>query len=311
MHEIRTGLRINHNQKKGLNKVQRSQRRLHIIFLIPSTILIFGMLSYPLSTVLFYSFQERNLLEPTGTWIGFENYAHIIKDPLFWQALWVDIIWTAGAVVLSALIGLGISLLLQENFPFRNLVRGLALFPYIVPTIVVILIFRYMFNDSFGIINHGLELLGLERQTWLASPNSALTTLIFVGSWKFYPLFIITLLGRLQMIPTSLYEAARVDGANYFQSFRYITWPAILPLFLLTLLLRMIWTFNNFDIVYLLNGGGPLNSTLTLPLLVYNLGFASFDLGYSSAIATLMVIMLIIVSVVYFALQKRVKRYYG
>lgn len=302
--------RSNH-QKESLSKVQQSQRRLHIILLVPSVIIIFGLLGYPLTTVVFYSFQERNTLEPTGSWVGLANYIRILQDDSFWQALRVDIVWTIGAMALSAVIGLGISLLLQERFRLRNVVRSLALFPYIVPTIVVILIFRYMFNDLHGIVNHILQLVGLEGQNWLASPRTALTTLIFVGTWKFYPLFIITLLGRLQMIPISLYEAARVDGANYLQCFRYITWPAILPIFLLTLLLRMIWTFNNFDVVYLLNQGGPLNSTLTLPLLVYKTGFGEFNLGYSSAIATIMIVILIIASLVYFALQERVRRYYG
>lgn len=297
-------------KEKGLKAVLQAQRRLHIIFLTPSALLIFGMLAYPLSTVLIYSLQERNLLESTGTWIGFANYAQVFSDPLFWQSLRVSVLWTIGAVIVSAIVGLGTSLLLQEHFPFRSLARSFALFPYIVPSIVVILVFRYLFNDGYGMVNYVLELVGLERQAWLVYPTTSLIAVILIGSWKFYPLFIITLLGRLQMIPSSLYEAARMDGANYFQSFRYVTWPAILPLFMLTLLLRTIWTFNTFDIVYLMNGGGPLNSTLTLPLMVHKVGFSTYDLGYSSAIATIMVLILVIVSYGYFSLQKRVNKIY-
>ncbi len=297
-------------KEKGLKAVLQSQRRLHMIFLVPSALLIFGMLAYPLGTVLVYSFQERNLLESAGEWVGFSNYVQVSLDPLFWQSLRVSVIWTLGSMVVSAVVGLGISLLLQETFSFRSLVRSFALFPYIVPSIVVILVFRYLFNDGYGIINHVLESIGLERQVWLAYPNTTMIALILIGSWKFYPLFIITLLGRLQMISTSLYEAAKIDGANYFQSFRYVTWPAILPLFMLTLLLRMIWTFNTFDIVYLLNGGGPLNSTMTLPLLVHKVGFSSFDIGYSSTIATIMVIILVIITYGYFSLQKKVSKIY-
>lgn len=298
------------SKEKGLKAVLQAQRRLHIIFLTPSALLIFGMLAYPLGSVLYYSFQKRSLLDSTGSWIGFANYVQVFNDPLFWQSLRVSVLWTLGAVLISAIVGLGISLLLQETFPFRGVARSFALFPYIVPSIVVILVFRYLFNDGYGMINHVLELVGLERQAWLVYPTTSLIAIILIGSWKFYPLFIITLLGRLQMIPSSLYEAARIDGANYFQSFRYVTWPEILPLFLLTLMLRTIWTFNTFDIVYLMNGGGPLNSTLTLPLLVHKVGFSSYNLGYSSAIATIMVLLLVVVSYGYFSLQKKVSKIY-
>lgn len=295
---------------KGKNKYIQSHRRLNNFFLIPSALIIFGMLVYPLSSVIYYSFHKRNILDKNSSWIGLQNYVDILSDDTFWKALWVTIIWTAGSMIISALIGLGISLLVQERFKFRNFIRGLVLFPYIVPTIVVILIFRYMFNDLYGIVNHIFQLIGLEGQTWLAKPNTAMITLILIGSWKFYPLFIITLLGRLQMIPSSLYEAANADGANYWQRFRHVTWPAILPMFLLTLLLRGIWTFNNFDIVYLLNQGGPLQSTQTLPLLVYQTGFGEFNLGYASSIAVLMIIILIIVTFIYFVAQERVRRLY-
>lgn len=294
----------------GVAAVQRSQRMLHTIFLAPSVVLIVGMLGYPIFSVLMYSFQKRHILDRHGAWVGLSNYQNILGEPLFWKTLSTSIVWTLGTMVISAAVGLVVSLLLHAQFPFRNLARGFVLVPYIVPTVVVVLVFRYMFNDMYGIVNHFLEWVGLSRQTWLASPDTAMNALVLIGAWKFFPFFIIALLGRLQMIPTDQYEAARVDGANYMQSFYYITWPAILPIFLLTLLLRVIWTFNNFDLVYLLTQGGPLESTTTLPILLYQKAFGEYNLGYSSTLAVCMIFILLLVSAGYFILQERVKRIY-
>ncbi len=295
---------------RGVHAVKRSQRIMHALFMAPSVILLAGMFGYPLLSVLGYSFQKRNIMDPRGIWIGFDNFRKVLVDVSFLKSLSVDLVWTAGAMTVSAFVGLAVSLLLHERFPMRNLARSFVLIPYIVPTIVVVLVFRYMLNDLYGIVNYALSAIGFGSQTWLASPDTSMMALILMGSWKFFPFFVIALLGRLQMIPSDQYEAARVDGANYFQAFRHITWPAILPIFLLTILLRIIWTFNNFDLVYMLTQGGPLESTMTLPILVYKKAFREFDLGYSSALAVCMILILVAVSVVYFYLQERVKRLY-
>jgi multiple sugar transport system permease protein len=237
--------------------------------------------------------------------VGFSNYIRLLKDPYFWAALRHDLVWTAGTVGLSAIIGLLIALLLNKNLKLRNFARGLILFPYIVPIVVVTLVWRYMLNDLYGVISYLLSLIGVDHVGWFSSPRMAMLSVIIVGTWKFFPFVVIALLGRLQIIPLEPYEAARVDGANAWQTFRYLTWPAILPIFLLTILLRIIWTFNKFEHIYMLTGGGPVGSTITLPILVYNKAFQEYKMGEAATTAVLMLLVLLIAAFIYLKAEKR------
>lgn len=287
--------------------LERAQKRLNLIFMIPSMVFIIGLLFYPLSQVLILSFTNKHTLRATSDFVGLANFVTVLHDPSFWKALWADIVWTGGTVALASFIGLLIALLLHEKLKLRDFSRGLILFPYIVPTIVATLIWRYMYNDLYGVINYGLSLLGSNGVGWLSSPSVAMVSVIIVGTWKFFPFVVIALLGRLQIIPLEPYEAARVDGANAWQCFRYITWPAILPLFLLTILLRIIWTFNKFEHIYMLTGGGPLDSTTTLPILVYNKAFVEYRMGEAATTAVIMLLVLLVAAVIYMKLDERMR----
>jgi multiple sugar transport system permease protein len=204
-------------------------------------------------------------------------------------------------VGLELLLGLYVSLVLQKHFKLRGLARAIVLFPYLIPTIVAVLIWRFMMHDLLGVVNYGLVALGIVKQPvlWFSNTDTAMMGVIIVGVWKFFPFVVIALLGILQSIPSETYEAARVDGANMFQELWHITMPAILPVFLLTALLRTIWTWDKFDIIFLLTGGGPLNSTTTLPIFVYREAFDHWQMGRASAVAMVTFAILLGCTLVY------------
>jgi multiple sugar transport system permease protein len=173
--------------------------------------------------------------------------------------------------------------------------------------VVAVLVWRYMFHDVVGILNFFLLKIGAisTPMNWLGSPKMAMLSVIMVGVWKFFPFVVLAILGVLQSIPQEQYEAARIDGANGWQQFWRITLPYVMPIFLLTAVLRTIWTFHKFDIIYLLTGGGPVGATTTLPVLVYQKAFADFELGRAAALALITAGILALLLGVYFYLTKR------
>ena len=165
---------------------------------------------------------------------------------------------------------------------------------------------KYMLNDIFGIMNHLVDISGLPiPKTWLSSADTAMATVIMINTWKFYPFMVITFLAQLQSINPTLYEAAKIDGASAWQEFAYITLPALKPVIFIGLMLRSIWTFNNFDLIYLLTQGGPLGTTETPPILIYRTVFGSYSLGKGAALAAIMFVLLAGLSMVYLRLYER------
>ena len=275
--------------------------------ILPSGLLLLGLVLVPLARVAIVSLQDVRTGAPSGTFIGVENFTWAIGSRGFWNAVTNSLVWTFGSVALEMLLGLGLALLLHQQFRLRGLVRTLVLFPYLMPTIVAVMIWRYMVHDIVGIINHLLLQIGLIQQPllWLNSTKFAMLSVILVGVWKFFPFVVIALLGILQAIPQAQYEAARIDGANAWQQFLYITFPHILPIFLLSGLLRTIWNIQKFDIIYLLTGGGPLDATTTLPLFIYNVAFVDFNMGRAAAVAILMFFFLLALLAIYRMLLRR------
>lgn len=275
--------------------------------LSPSVALLFLLVAVPTITVFVTSFQSVGLGETSGPFVGLANYQRVLSDPLFLVALRNTLVWVFGSVSLEMVLGVALALLLNTKFRFRGLARAIVLAPYLLPTVVAVLIWHYMFNDLLGVLNHILMSVGIIQSPllWLNSPGTAMISVILVGTWKFTPFVVIALLGILQSLPEEQYEAAKIDGANAIQRFWRLTLPHILPVFLLTALLRTIWTFQKFDIIYLLTGGGPLDSTTTLPVLVYEKGFVDFQLGRAAALALITFAILSLFLGVYLYLMKR------
>jgi multiple sugar transport system permease protein len=234
------------------------------------------------------------------SWVGFDNFISVFQHPQIWKAFSNDIVFTLSAITIQTILGIAVALLLQQTFPGRNILRGLVLFSYVFPVAVAAIIWRFMLSDSVGIIHHAVEVWNLPiPNTWFASPKTAMPSVVMVTAWKYFPFMVITFLARLQTIDVTLYEAAKVDGANALQRFWHITLPMLMPVIVIVLLLRTIWTFNNWEIVALLTQGGPVYSTITPPILVYNTLFKEFSLGRAAAISVLMTAVLLVAMVFY------------
>lgn len=276
--------------------------------LIAPLVLILGAVVFlPLVAALALSLFEVNTLTLDAAWAGLGNFARLFGDEgRFWSALLVTLVWTGGTLALQLLVGVGLALLLNEDMRFRSLARSLVLFPYFVSTVVAVLVWRWLFNDFFGLANQLLIGAGLiaEPVDWLGTMPNAMLSLIVVGAWKFFPFVVITVLARLQTIPPQLYEAARLDGAGAWARFRDVTLPQIADVLAITVLLRAVWDFKEFDLVYLLTGGGPVNATRTLPLIVYQEAFGLNRIGMASAYAVAMMLVMSLFFLVYRRVSK-------
>lgn len=270
--------------------------------LIAPTVLIFcAVIVYPLFSAIYLSFYS--VFTPTleGEWVGISNYSELLQSGRFWNALGNTLIWTVGTLSLQIILGIGIALVLHQNIWFRSLARSLILFPYFISTVVAVLVWKWLFNDLYGILNHFLMKVGIIEfpMDFLGTMPNAMISVILVGAWKYFPFVVIAVLARLQSIPEALYEAAKIDGAGPIARFFDVTLPQLRDVLVVIIMLRAIWDFKEFDMIYLLTGGGPLDDTQTLPLLVYQEAFALNDMGMASAYAVVMMLIMLVFMLVY------------
>lgn len=272
------------------------------VMLIAPTVLVFCVvIVYPLLSAIYLSF--FNIFTPTleGEFVGLSNYVELLQTGQFWNALGNTLIWTVGTLSLQILFGVGMALVLHQNIWFRSLARSLILFPYFISTVVAVLVWKWLFNDLYGIMNHLLITVGIIDfpMDYLGSMPNAMISVILVGAWKYFPFVVIAVLARLQTIPDALYEAAKIDGAGPIARFFDVTLPQLRDVLVVIILLRAIWDFKEFDLIFLLTGGGPLSDTQTLPLLVYQEAFALNDMGMASAFAVVMMLIMLVFMLVY------------
>ena len=271
-------------------------------FLGPALGLLFLLMIYPLGQVIRMSFFDISLR--SETWVGLRNYAELLASPLFWQVLWQTVLFTAGSVSMHLLLGLGLALLLHAkiNRRIRNLFRGMLIIPWLFAPTVAGMIWVLMLNP-FGILNGFLTALRIldANQTinWLASPRTALLSVTAMNIWRAYTFFMVMLLAGLQAIPEDIYEAADIDGSTPMQKFWFITIPALRGIILTIVLLDFIWTFRAFDPVYVMTGGGPINSSQVLATGIYFDAFQKLKFGYASSEAVVMFLVLFVFSVIY------------
>lgn len=276
--------------------------------LIAPTVLIFtAVIVYPLVSAIYLSLFSIFTLTLQGDWVGLGNYGAILEGPTFWRAFGNNLIWTAGTLTLQIVFGVLVALLLNNQIWFRSLARSLVLFPYFVSTVVAVLVWRWLFNDLYGILNHLMLRAGLIDMPidWLGKMPNAMASIIVVGGWKYFPFVVIAVLARLQTIPPQLYEAARVDGANAWSRFWDVTLPQLREVLTVIILLRTIWDFKEFDLIFLLTGGGPLNRTQTLPLVVYQQAFGLNQMGMAAAYSVLMMLVMLVFMAAYIIYTRR------
>ncbi len=284
-----------------------SDKQLALLLVLPTAILLLLFSVYPVIQAAWDSFYRIPLATRAEEFVGFDNYRRIWQEESIRNAFYRTLIWTVTNVVVQTVLGLVIALVLNAKLRGQDAARGLVLFPYMVPAIVVATIFRFTFNDLTGIANYLWQKVpGVDQPIlFLADPDIALLTVTIVNCWKYTPFMVIVLLARLQTVPRDLTEAARIDGANPLQSFRDVIFPWLRPVLLIALLLRTIWTVNDFDVIYLLAFGGPLGATTTVPVEIRRLAFGQENLGLASALAIVMAILVATASFVYLRLYHR------
>jgi len=278
------------------------------MLLIAPTIVIFcAVIIYPLVSAIYLSL--FSIFTPTlqGHWVGLGNYADLLSSSVFWSALRINLIWTAGTLSLQIIAGIALALLLNNDILFRSLARSLVLFPYFVSTVVAVLVWRWLFNDLYGILNHFMLQLGLIDRpiNWLGQMPNAMISVILVGAWKYFPFVVIAVLARLQTIPPQLYEASTMDGAGAWGRFFDVTLPQLRGVLTVVILLRTVWDFKEFDLIYLLTGGGPINATQTLPLLVYQQAFGLNRMGMAASYAVVMMVVMLAFMALYLYRARR------
>ncbi|MBT8079888.1 MAG: sugar ABC transporter permease, partial [Gammaproteobacteria bacterium] len=257
------------------------------LLIAPVVVILGTVIVYPLVSAVYLGFYSIYTPTMQGEWVGLDNYARLLQSGEFWRSLANNVVWTVGTLTLQIVFGVSIALMLHQNLVFRSLARSLILFPYFLSTVVAVLVWRWLFNDLYGVLNHFLMWARIVDMPvdWLGSTPNAMVTLIFVGAWKYFPFVVIAVLARLQSIPEELYEAATIDGAGPVSRFFDITLPQLREVLIVIVLLRAIWDFKEFDLIYLLTGGGPIIATQTLPLMVYKEAFSLNEMGGASAVA--------------------------
>lgn len=286
--------------------LESRDRRLGILLLLPAIALIGGLILYPFLNSFWLSLNQINTITLSGSFVGLANYREVIADPEFWRAVVNTLVWTAGSLVVQVGLGIAIALLLHENVWCRALARGLVLFPYLLPMVVAVLVWKWLLNDLYGIVNHLLISAGLVRMPvdWLGAMPNAMIATILIGGWKYFPFVVLAVLARLQTIPEQLYEAARVDGASAVSRFFDVTFPQLRDVLGVVVMLRAIWDFKEFDLIYMLTGGGPVSSTETLSILVYRQAFPLMQMGKAAATAMLMMAIMGLFMAVYFRARR-------
>jgi ABC-type sugar transport system permease subunit len=225
----------------------------------------------------------------------------VFADSLFWQSMSQAVVWTLLSTLFQTILGVGIALLLHQTIFGIAFFRGLLLFPYIVPTVVIALIWRWIFNPEIGVVNYGLQAAGIIDAPiyWLSTPTMAMASTIMLNVWKYTPFVVICVLARLQTVPLELYDAAKVDGARAIRRFFDVTLPQLREVLIVVVVFRTIWTFNKFEEIYLLTKGGPGTSTFNLAIYSFEQSMANLKLGVGAATGVVMMVMLLIGSVIY------------
>jgi multiple sugar transport system permease protein len=278
--------------------------------LIAPTVLVFcAVILYPLISAIYLSLFSIYTPTLAGEWVGVDNYGALLASGDFWNAVLNTLIWTVGTLTLQLVCGVAVALLLNQSIVFQSLARSLILFPYFLSTVVAVLVWRWLFNDLYGILNHVLLIAGLidAPVNWLGQMPNAMISIILVGAWKYFPFVVIAVLARLQSIPGQLYEAATIDGAGPFQRFTDITLPQLRDVLVVVVLLRAIWDFKEFDLIYLMTGGGPVKATQTLSLLVYEEAFRLNRMGMASTYAVAMMLVLLGFTLLYLRQTNRLE----
>jgi multiple sugar transport system permease protein len=290
-----------------LSRLQNSRHVLGAIFMLPAAALLLVFLTYPLGLGAWLGFTDTTIGRP-GQYVGLENFRSLFQDSVFWLSVLNTFIYTATASVLKFGLGLWLALMLNRNLPFKSLLRAIILLPFIVPTVLSAIAFWWIYDSQFSIISWTLQRLGLIHHyiDFLGDPVNARLSLIAANVWRGIPFVAISLLAGLQTISPSLYEAATLDGATPWQRFRHVTFPLLTPIIAVVMTFSVLLTFTDFQLVYVITRGGPVNATHLMATLAFQRAIPGGQLAEGAAIAGAMVPFLVAAILFsYFGLQRR------
>lgn len=296
---------------RGPSHPHRGRRRPFEPYLLiaPTVLLVAGLMVVPVVIVIAYSLFDNVVTNQNPQFVGLANYLTILADPNFWNAVGNTVIFTVASVVIHMIIGVGFALMLNSKLVHkvpRVIFRAIYILPWIFTASVVAVLWRLLLDPS-GVINYLLKTLGIlqEAVPWLGTPATALLAVTVINIWSGYPFFMISLLAGLQGVPSDLYEAARVDGAGLIRQFFSVTLPALRPILFSMALLDLLWTTQQFTLIWATTGGGPINHTEVLSTYTYKLAFNSYQFSLASTSAVLILLASLFVAIFYVRQQKK------
>lgn len=284
--------------------IKTQKKRFAFLLLLPALIAVSFLVIYPFIQTIIFSFQSYSLIGigDKGKFIGLNNYFDVIASSDIFNALKNTLVFNIGSTFLTFLLAFALALLINNNEPFGSgYIRALILIPWAIPVVAVSMVFLWIFNPEYGIINFVFKDLGLitDYKRWVTDPSLAMFTIIITSVWVRFPFMWIMLYTGLQNIPKSLYEAAKIDGANGSQQFIFITLPSIKSIIGVVTLVTIIWNFQMFTLIWIMTKGGPIETTTTFSIKLYKTAFHEFDFGHASALGVIWLIGLLIFSILY------------
>jgi multiple sugar transport system permease protein len=262
------------------------------LMVTPPLLFLIAFLGYPFCYGVYLSFVSRPVAQP-AVFIGLRNFDKLWADPIFWKAVWNTFVFTGSATVFKLAGGLAMALVMHQNFRWKGFTRAALLLPFIVPTVLSTVAWQWIFDPGMGLFNRFLMFFGFVTQaqapSWLGNPTLAMVSVILVNTWRGLPFFGITILAGLQTIPVELLEVATIDGAGWWARFRHVTLPLLMPVIFIVTTFSIIFTFFDFQLVYVLTGGGPANATHLMATYAYSISMGGGQLGLGSAAALAMV----------------------
>ncbi|BCH21981.1 ABC transporter permease [Mesorhizobium sp. L-8-3] len=267
---------------------------LAFVFVAPALLFLLAVLGWPLVQAILLSFQNVGVIGSAGNYVGLDNYVAVMGGAGFWKALGRSVVWVVANALVQTLLALATALVLNQKFPGVRIARTWVILTWIVPTVVVVIIWRWLLSTSGGMINPLLMQAGvIDRPVgFFATREGAMTTLVMINSWRWFPFTALMMLAGLTRIPGDLYEAARIDGASAFRRFTRITWPLLQPTLMVLGVVGTLLSFNVFDVIWLLTAGGPAQASQTLPVLIYETAFKGYRLSEAATISVITSILL-------------------
>jgi multiple sugar transport system permease protein len=284
-----------------------SRDRKGILLILPALAVMAAFTFYPLLEGLRIAFTNKHLLKDRVEFVGLQNFARLASDEIFWISLIHSLVLTVIVVFLQFVLGLMLAWAMSQKLPGMAWFKSIIMASWVIPVAATVILFKFMAQPDIGLINIVLKGLGFENlnRYWLGDPNLALAFIMLLHLWRNVPFYGVAFLAAMQAIPSIYYEAAEMDGANSWNRFWHITLPGIRDMAIVMITIHVLWTFNNFDFVYLATGGGPVNATDVLPVYVYRQCWNSYTLGYGASIGTVMLLLLMVYFIVFIKISER------